>query len=115
MAEVDLVNRDPNNMNNYIQVSFDDVLAEPENSHSADCVWRNSFRCFNCGMKCMYKFLTYICGICTALYWGCAFACLAFDAIWFWTPLLRYTTIIMFPIRKFYAILLGALIGPFVE
>ncbi len=34
--DLDLVNRDPNNMNNYIQVSFDDVLAEPEGAHSAD-------------------------------------------------------------------------------
>ena len=29
-------NRDPNSMNSYIQVSFDDVLAEPEGAHSAD-------------------------------------------------------------------------------
>ena len=36
MAEVDLVNRDPQKMNNYIQVSFDDVLGEPEGAHSAD-------------------------------------------------------------------------------
>ena len=34
--DLDLVNRDPNNMNNYIQVSFDDVLAEPDGAHSAD-------------------------------------------------------------------------------
>ena len=33
---VDLVNRDPNNMNQNIQVMFDDVLAEPEGAHSAD-------------------------------------------------------------------------------
>ncbi len=36
MAEVDLVNRDPHRMNNYIQVEFDDVLAEPAGAHSAD-------------------------------------------------------------------------------
>lgn len=36
MTEIDFVNRDPNNMNNYIQVEFDDVLAEPEGAHSAD-------------------------------------------------------------------------------
>ena len=36
MGEIDLTNRDPNSMNNYIQVEFDDVLAEPEGAHSAD-------------------------------------------------------------------------------
>jgi hypothetical protein len=34
--EIDLVNRDPNMMNAHVQVSFDDVLAEPEGAHSAD-------------------------------------------------------------------------------
>ena len=36
MADIDLVNRDPNKMNEFIQVQFDDVLAEPEGAHSAD-------------------------------------------------------------------------------
>jgi hypothetical protein len=36
MGEIDLIERDPNNMNNYVQVVFDDVLAEPEGAHSAD-------------------------------------------------------------------------------
>jgi hypothetical protein len=34
--EIDLVNRDPNGINASIQVAFDDVLAEPEDIHSAD-------------------------------------------------------------------------------
>ena len=33
---VDFVNRDPNDMNNYIQVDFNDVLGEPEGAHSPD-------------------------------------------------------------------------------
>ncbi len=36
MIDIDLINRDPNNMNNYIQVEFDDILAEPEGAHSPD-------------------------------------------------------------------------------
>lgn len=36
MADIDMVNRDPNGMNKYIQVEFDDVLAEAEGAHSAD-------------------------------------------------------------------------------
>ena len=34
--DIDLVNRDPHDMNNYVQVSFDDVLGEPDGAHSAD-------------------------------------------------------------------------------
>ena len=35
-ADIDLINRDPNGINSFIQVSFDDVLAEPEDIHSPD-------------------------------------------------------------------------------
>ena len=34
--EVDLVNRDPHSMNNYLQVDFEDVFAEPSSIHSKD-------------------------------------------------------------------------------
>ena len=108
MADIDLVNRDPNNMNNYIQVSFDDVLAEPEGAHSADCIWKNAFKCFNCGMALWYKILTYCCGICIALGWGCAFAEVAFGAIWCFTPMMRLLTIVLFPIRKVMSIILSS-------
>jgi len=61
---LDLINRDPHAMNNYIQVEFDDVLGEPEGAKSAECVWKNSFKCFNCGKNLCYQLMTYLCGIC---------------------------------------------------
>jgi hypothetical protein len=61
---IDYTHRDPNSMNTYIQVEFDDVLAEPTGAHSAQCVWKNAYKCFNCGFNCCYKFMTFLCGIC---------------------------------------------------
>jgi hypothetical protein len=63
-GEVDLINRDPNNMNNFLAVEFPDVLAEPQGAHSVDCVWANSAKCFNGGKSCCYKFLSFFCGLC---------------------------------------------------
>jgi len=60
MAAVDLINRDPHDMNNYIQVNFDDVLGEADGAHSAQCVWQNAFACFNCGKDFCYKYIHYI-------------------------------------------------------
>jgi hypothetical protein len=34
--EVDLINRDPDNMNGYVHIQFDDVFAEPHSWHSKD-------------------------------------------------------------------------------
>ncbi len=47
--QLDLVNRDPHEMNGFIQVDFEDVLAEPAGAHSVDCVWDNSYKCFQLG------------------------------------------------------------------
>ena len=105
---VDLVNRDPHSMNNYIQVEFNDVLAEPEGAHSAECIWSNSYKCFNCGKNLCYQILTYLCGLCISLYWGCAFAFVAFGSIWICTPLMRMISICLHPTKKIMGIYLGS-------
>lgn len=105
--EIDMINRDPREMNNYIQVEFDDVFAEPTGTHSTDCVWRNSFKCFTCGKNVCYKLMTFFCGICIALAWGCAFAQISFSVIWCLAPYLRAIHIILYPLKKIYSIILG--------
>lgn len=89
MGVPDLTQRDPNSINGHIQVQFDDVLAEPDGAHSIDCVWTNSYKCFECGKNLCYKLLTTLCGICIALFWGCDFAMLAFNHVWCATPCMR--------------------------
>ena len=39
----DLVNRDPQAINGYVAVAFDDILAEPEDIHSADWCVQTTF------------------------------------------------------------------------
>ncbi|KAL4226699.1 Caveolin-3 [Mactra antiquata] len=46
--EIDLVNRDPNNINDHLKVRFEDVLAEPEGIRSIDCIWKLSYYGFEC-------------------------------------------------------------------
>merc|ERR1739842_94095 len=86
VTEIDLVNRDPNNINDHLKVQFEDILAEPEGAHSMDCVWSNSYKCFNFYKKCCYMSMTLCCGICIAAEWGCEFAYVAFVHIWYITP-----------------------------
>merc|ERR1712154_559611 len=86
MAELDMVNRDPNNINDHLKVTFEDVLAEPEGAHSMDCVWSCSYKCFNCCKDLAYMILTLFYGICIAMEWGCEFGQIAFIHIWYVTP-----------------------------
>ena len=113
--EIDLVNRDPNDMNNFLQVDFEDVLAEPSGAHAMDCAWSNSYKCFTCGKNLCYKLMTCLCGMCIALYWGCAFAEIAFYVIWIVTPGLRAMHIMLHPVKKIMQIMLSTFVGPWAE
>ncbi|KAL3852820.1 hypothetical protein ACJMK2_016435 [Sinanodonta woodiana] len=115
MAEPDLMNRDPNDLNNHIKVCFEDCIAEPEGVRSIDCVWRNSYMCFNCGKNLCYKILTTCCGICIAFCWGCDFACTAFDHIWFLTPCMREFSICVGVWQKSFGTIINCCCVPICE
>ena len=44
------------------QVSFEDVLAEPDAAQSIDCVWKAAYKCFNLWLGLCYKISTVLCG-----------------------------------------------------
>ena len=67
-------------------MTFEDCFAEPDGAHSADCVWKCAYKCFEGGKNLLYMILTFLCAIPAALYWGCLFAKVAFTHIWCITP-----------------------------
>merc|ERR1712110_595528 len=72
-AELDMMNRDPNNINPHLKVGFEDIFGEPEDIRSMECVWKNSYKCFECWKQLCYTIMTFCCGICIAMEWGCEF------------------------------------------
>ena len=91
--EADLGNRDPNNLNDHLKVSWEEVFGEPDHTHSIDCVWKYSAKCFTLWKTLCYIIATTICGIPCATCWGCYFACVAFYHVWDCTPSLRALSI----------------------
>ncbi|XP_076356858.1 caveolin-1-like [Tachypleus tridentatus] len=87
---IDLDNRDPNTLNEYLQVEFDDVIAEPEGTYSVDCVWKGAYSIFTGTKNCCYKLLTILFAIPVALVIGCSFAILSFQHIWCLGPAIRH-------------------------
>nr|XP_039266625.1 caveolin-3-like [Styela clava] len=81
-ADLDMVNRDPKNINESIKVLFEDVIAEPEGSHSIDAVWMCSNSTFWGLKNGCYIFLSVLCGGPCACVWGLVFACQSFYSIW---------------------------------
>ncbi len=97
------------------QVSFEEVLGEPDHTHSIDCVWKCSYKCFNLWKNLCYTLATLLCGICFATFWGCEFAEVAFWHIWYYTPLLRYFEVNIKMIGKFYTVCVQACCDPCFE
>ncbi|PSN58482.1 hypothetical protein C0J52_00792, partial [Blattella germanica] len=71
--------RDPNNLNQHLQVQWDDVIGEPEGVRSISCVWKLSSWCFRSSRNCCYIVMSLILAPIMALCLGCTFACLAFE------------------------------------
>ncbi|XP_026471885.1 caveolin-3-like [Ctenocephalides felis] len=86
---MDLEDRDPNNLNQHLQVVWDDVIGEPEGVRSPECAWRLTEQCFKVSKNCCYVFLTVLFAPVAGLCLGCGFACLAFQHIWCVAPCLR--------------------------
>ncbi|BFZ08381.1 hypothetical protein BsWGS_11420 [Bradybaena similaris] len=112
---VDMVNRDPNGLNDHVKVHFDEVLAEPDGAHSIDCVWGASYTCFTCCKNCYYKFLTVLFGIPIAFCWGWEFACITFWHVWCITPTMRRYMINCGCLQKFYGTCVQCYLQPVCE
>ncbi|ESO83672.1 hypothetical protein LOTGIDRAFT_222526 [Lottia gigantea] len=115
MQNLDLVNRDPNNINDHIGVQFEDVIAEPDGAHSFECCWTCTRLCFNCSKNCCYKFLTLICALPFSLCWGCMFAVITFEHVWHITPCLRNWMINMGCLQKFFGTYVNCCLAPICE
>lgn len=79
MAGFDMDNRDPNNLNEALQVMWDDIIGEPEGIKSTQCAWNCSYKCFRGTKNCCYILLTTLFAPCLAFCSALNFACLAFQ------------------------------------
>merc|ERR1712110_824256 len=111
-AELDMMNRDPNNINPHLKVGFEDIFGEPEDIRSMECVWKNSYKCFECWKQLCYTIMTFCCGICIAMEWGCEFAYIAFTHIWFVSPCFKCLEINCGCCQKLYGLCVHCMLDP---
>ncbi|GBP38094.1 Caveolin-2 [Eumeta japonica] len=79
VAEEALEDRDPNNLNQHLQIVWDDIIGEPEGARSPECAWWLSHGCFRHARNLCYTLLSVLLAPPLALLLGCGFACLAFE------------------------------------
>ncbi|GAB1291136.1 Caveolin-3 [Apodemus speciosus] len=123
--EIDLVNRDPKNINEDIvkipgcpgtyfvdQVDFEDVIAEPEGTYSFDGVWKVSYTTFTVSKYWCYRLLSTLLGVPLALLWGFLFACISFCHIWAVVPCIKSYLIEIQCISHIYSLCIRTFCNP---
>lgn len=114
-STLDFEQRDPNQLNAGLTVGFSDIFGEPDASHSHECVWRLSYKCYNCGLNLCYMILTFLCSVPLSLCWGCEFAYVAFTHVWEITPCLKLMDINCLVCNKLINTCLGCILAPICE
>ncbi|KAM4662885.1 LOW QUALITY PROTEIN: caveolin-3-like [Discoglossus pictus] len=113
--EIDLVQRDPKNINqDVVQIDFEDVIAEPDGTHSFDGVWKASSSTFTVTKYWCYRVLSAILGLPLALLWGFLFACLSFCQISV-VPCVKSYLIEVQCLSQFYALCVRTFCDPIFE
>ncbi|KAM9326613.1 caveolin-3-like [Gastrophryne carolinensis] len=114
--EIDLVQRDPKNINqDVVQVDFEDVIAEPDSIHSFDGVWKASSTTFTVTKYWCYRVLSAILGLPLALIWGFLFACLSFCHIWAVVPCVKSYLMEVQCLGQFYSVCVRTFCDPIFE
>ncbi|XP_011792757.1 PREDICTED: caveolin-1 isoform X1 [Colobus angolensis palliatus] len=114
--EIDLVNRDPKHLNDdVVKIDFEDVIAEPEGTHSFDGIWKASFTTFTVTKYWFYRLLSALFGIPMALIWGIYFAILSFLHIWAVVPCIKSFLIEIQCISRVYSIYVHTVCDPLFE
>ncbi|XP_068129740.1 uncharacterized protein [Hyperolius riggenbachi] len=98
-----------------LQIDFEDVIAEPEGTHSFDGIWKASFTTFTVTKYWFYRLLSAIFGIPLALVWGIYFAILSFLHIWAVVPCIKSYLIEIQCISRVYSICIHTFCDPLFE
>ncbi|KPP68723.1 caveolin-3-like [Scleropages formosus] len=114
--EIDLINRDPKLINeDVVKVDFEDVIAEPDGTHSLDGVWKASYTTFTVSKYWCYRLLTAIFGIPVSLLWGFLFACISFCHIWAVMPCIKSYLIEIQCLSRVYSLCIHTFCDPLFE
>lgn len=97
------------------QMDFEDVIAEPEGTHSFDGIWKASFTVFTVTKYWCYRLLSGLFGIPLAIIWGIYFAILSFFHIWAVMPCIKSYMIEIQCFSRVYSICIHTFCDPFYE
>jgi len=109
---LNLLDRDDKKINDAVNLSFEDVLAEPDQTHGADGVWRLAFLIFAFTKRWVYCILAALLAIPLAIIWGLLFGLLTLLHIWIVSPLIKATEVALVVLRRLWGAVVRATVEP---
>ncbi|XP_072025550.1 caveolin-3-like [Amphiura filiformis] len=88
-VELDMNDRDPNELNEHVKNSWPELFGEPEGVYSFERIWMCSYKTYFYTKLWCYKIISAICAVPAAFCWGVYFACMSFMYIWYLTPCVK--------------------------
>lgn len=104
--------RDPHQLNSHLKLGFEDLIAEPETTHSFDKVWVCSHALFEISKYVIYKFLTVFLAIPLAFIAGILFATLSCLHIWILMPFVKTCLMVLPSVQTIWKSVTDVVIGP---
>ncbi|XP_075893394.1 caveolin-2 [Nelusetta ayraudi] len=105
--------RDPRGVNDCLQVSFEDVIAEPVSVRSGDRVWIWSHALFEVCRVWIYRIVTALLAVPLSVLSGLLFAILSCFHIWMVGPCAQCLLIGMRWLQSLWSIVLDVIVRPF--
>ncbi|OCT89007.1 caveolin 2 L homeolog isoform X1 [Xenopus laevis] len=104
--------RDPKRLNSHLKIEFEDVIGEPDTTHSFDRVWVCSTALFEISKYLIYKVLTVLLAVPLAFVMGILFAVLSCLHIWIMMPFAKTCMMILPSVQKIWKGVTDSFIAP---
>ncbi|KAM9482449.1 caveolin-2-like [Clarias gariepinus] len=111
--KVFITDRDRRGINEYLKVTFEDVIAEPASVHSFNKVWLWSHVLFEVSRLWIYRVISLLLAVPIALLVGLLFSVFSFLHIWLIVPAVQLLLNNMYWVKVVWASVLDLTISPF--
>ncbi|KAF8791132.1 caveolin-1-like [Argiope bruennichi] len=109
---MNLLDRDSLHINDHINVSFEEVLAEPRVNQSFDQIWRFAYVLFAGTKLWAYRVLAAVFAVPCGLLWGLIFSLLAVASVWLITPAMKVVEVLLQVVIRVWGGAVRAILDP---
>ena len=111
-AGLNVVSRDGSGINNHVNLTFEDILAETDANQGFEFIWRLTFLIFSFSRLWLYRILSAILAIPFAFIWAIIFSAINLSVVWFATPTLKIFDLLLHHIHRVWGGIVRTFLDP---